>query len=334
MELIEVFNRKKIFFVCLLYTLFCCKGNNKEEFVANDLKSDAKISNSDASCFVDQKCINKNDLNGFVYEFQNEIVEVVSGKNSTNDFVINGEKYLSNLTLESADLNLYYYKCSAKKIFLFEGDDYYSSTIFAYLFENKNLYYLGNFIISQPNVEKTGVKKKDFKISTDNNQIYIEVLLNSKSFKTYKLNERKSISKETQITSKIDLSGIWRLNCENSLTTFEISGMEGYMSLYSDNAIFINVELVGIENKLNEYYVRFKGTESQQKYYEDKKNTVDSEISKTQNIGRLVLKDNNILFYWNGLYNDKTKKRDFVDDFVMLKENAGKNPIVLKKCEE
>lgn len=334
MEIIEVFKRKKIFFVFLLYIFFCCKGNNKEGFVADDLKGDFKISNSSASCFVNQKCINKNDQNGFVYKFENEVYEVLPNKNLTNDLVINGEKYLSNLTLESADLNFYYYKCSAKKIFLLERDDYYNSTIFAYLFEDKNLYYLGNFSISQPNVEKTGVKKKDFKISIDNNQIAIEVLLDSKSFNTYKLNEKKSVSKENQIASKTDLSGIWRLNCENSLTTLDISGAEGYMSLYSDNAIFINVEIVGAENKLNEYYVRFKGTESQQKYYEDKKNTVDSEISKTENIGKLVLRDNNILFYWNGLYNNKTKKRDFIDDFVMLKENSGENPIVLKKCEE
>ncbi|WP_409417021.1 hypothetical protein [Flavobacterium sp. PS2] len=330
MEIIGLFKTKKVLLICLLYTIFCCKGENKDNGTTYKSSNSGIIVNE--SCFVKQKSFNKKEDKELIYKYENETYEIKSNNEQAYDIVLNGKKYLSNLNLESANINFYYYKCENKKVFLIEGDDYYSSVFFVYVFENEDLYYLGDFDINQPNVEKSGVLKKDFKISFNNNEFIIDALVKDKLFKTFYLKQKKSIPQESQ-DSKLDLSGLWRLNCENSLTTFDISDKNGYLSLYSDNAIYINVEIINIEDKVGEYYIRFKNTESQQNYSGDKKSIVDNEISKSENIGRLVLKNNKLLLYWKGLFNDKAKKLDFEQDFILIKENEGKNPITLTKCD-
>ncbi|OXA87368.1 hypothetical protein [Flavobacterium hercynium] len=331
MEIVTLRTIRKIIFICLLSSLFCCKKQNKEEIIAKNVKNNSSITNN-VSCFTKQEYLNGNDDKELIYKFKDEIYEIKRNQKQTYDIVLNGKKYLANLNLESAGINFYYYKCHDKKILLIEGDDYYSSVFFIYLFENKDFYYLGDFYIKQPTVEKSGILKKDFNISFNNNEFIIDVLVEDKFFKTFNLKERKSIDEES-LDSNLDIDGLWRLNCANSLTTFDISGKKGYLSLYSDNAIYINVEIINIENKIGEYYVRFINTESQQNYDVDKKSIVDNEISKSENIGKLVLKNDKLLFYWRGLYNNKLKKIDFERDFVLIKENEEKNPIILSKCE-
>ncbi|MCV9934682.1 hypothetical protein OIU80_20570 [Flavobacterium sp. LS1R47] len=330
MEIMGFFKTKKMLFICLMYTVFCCKGENNDNITT--YKSNTSVIIVNESCFVKQKIFNEKDDKELIYKYENEIYEIKSNKKQAYDIVLNGKKYLSNLNLESANINFYYYKCMDKKVFLIEGDDYYSSVFFAYLFENEVLYYLGNFDINQPNVENSGVLKKDFKILANKDQLTIDLLLRDKFFKTFNLKQKKITPKEV-FDSKINLNGLWRLNCENSLTTFDISNKSGYLSLYSDNLIYINVEIIYIEDKIGEYYIKFKSTESQQSYSGDKKSIDDSEISKSENIGRLVIKNDELLLYWEGLYNDKTKKKDFELDFVLIKENEGVNPVKLIKCE-
>jgi hypothetical protein len=131
----------------------------------------------------------------------------------------------------------------------------------------------------------------------------------------------------------LSLKGLWSVNCENELTVLDVSDHNGYLSLFSNNAIYINVDIIDIPNIKDEYYLRFKNTDSQKNYYKDDKNVIDDEISKTENIAKLVFKGKSTLLYWYGLYNVKTKKLDFVNDFIMLKENGGKNPIELTKCD-
>lgn len=331
MEIVDLLKIKRIFFICLLSTLFCCKEQNKEKVTEKDEKNIVIITN-EKSCFIKQEYLSKKDDKELIFKYENENYEIKSNKEQAYDLILNRKKYLANLNLESANINFYYYKCENKKIFLIEGDDYYNSVFFVYLFENENLSYLGDFGIKQPNVEKSGVLKKDFNISFNNNEFSIDVFLKNKFFQTFKLKQKKNIPQESQ-DSKLDLNGLWRLNCENSLTTFDISDNKGYLSLYSDNTIYINVEIINIENKVGEYDIRFKNTESQQNYNGDKKNIIDNEISKSENIGRLVLKNDKLLLYWKGLYNDNFKKLEFEQDFVLIKENEGKNPIILSKCE-
>ncbi|PAM92489.1 hypothetical protein B4N84_22540 [Flavobacterium sp. IR1] len=331
MEIVSLLKMRKIFFICLLGTLFCCKEQNKEEIIAKNVKNIGSITNN-ISCFIKQEYLNENKEKELIYKYKDEIYEIKSNQKQTYDIVLNGKTYLANLNLESAGINFYYYKCHDKKILLIEGDDYYGSVFFVYLFENKDFYYLGDFYITQPTVEKSGILKKDFNISFNNSEFIIDALVKDKFFKTFNLKERKRIVQES-LDSNLDINGLWRLNCANSLTTFDISGKKGYLSLYSDNAIYINVEIINIENKIGEYHIRFIDTESQQNYDVNKNSIVDDEISKSENIGKLVLKNDKLLLYWRGLYNDKLKKIDFEHDFVLIKENEEKNPIVLSKCE-
>jgi len=323
-----------IIILIVLFTTFffsSCKENKGVVITENNVKNIALTTNNKA-CFIKQEYLSRKDDKDLIFKYENENYEIKNNKEQSYNLILNGKKYLTNLNLESANINFYYYKCENKKIFMIEGDDYYSSVFFAYLFENEKLSYLGDFNIKQPNVEKLGVLKKDFNISFNNNQLSIDVLLQHKFFQAIKLKQKKNIPQESQ-DRKLDLNGLWRLNCENSLTTFDISDNNGYLSLYSDNAIYINVEIINIENKVGEYDIRFKNTESQQNYSGDKKNIIDNEISKSENIGRLVFKNDKLLLYWKGLYNDKFKKLEFEKDFVLIKENEDKNPIILSKCE-
>jgi hypothetical protein len=141
--------------------------------------------------------------------------------------------------------------------------------------------------------------------------------------------------KEIQIIKpKKSINGFWQTNCRNQLTQFDINDNQGFMSLYSDNAIFIDVEIVNSIGNENEFYLRFKNTNNQRNYYKDKKHTVDEEISKTENIAKLTLKEKTIIMDWYGLYNINTNSRDFVKECVFVRENGGKNPVVLVPCED
>lgn len=41
-----------------------------------------------------------------------------------------------------------------------------------------------------------------------------------------------------------------------------------------------------------------------------------------------------MILNWYGLYNIKIEEIDFIEDFVMIKENLGKNLLILIKCDE
>ena len=91
---------------------------------------------------------------------------------------------------------------------------------------------------------------------------------------------------------QISIKGLWRISCGNALTTFDINDNEGYLSLYSFNAIYINLRIMQ-SSKINEYLLWFKSTESQEIYYKESlKIENDNDISKDKIIGRLVLKEN------------------------------------------
>lgn len=132
-------------------------------------------------------------------------------------------------------------------------------------------------------------------------------------------------------TTKLNIDGTWRLTCKNYLTEFDIDKDEGYFYLYSFNSIYINVEI--IKNKKNEFYMKFKGTASQKIYYYDMKILNVEDISKSESIGKITLFKNKLILDWYGLYNKKTKTREFVNDAVFIIENEGKNPVVFKKCK-
>lgn len=81
--------------------------------------------------------------------------------------------------------------------------------------------------------------------------------------------------------------------------------------------------------------MKFSNTSSQRDYYKNMLMIVDEDISKNHIIGKLVIKkDGKGELYWSGLYNRRKKKLEFVgNDFLLIKENGGKTPLILEKCE-
>ncbi|WP_326984690.1 hypothetical protein VUJ46_09225 [Chryseobacterium sp. MYb264] len=140
----------------------------------------------------------------------------------------------------------------------------------------------------------------------------------------------KSEDKKPEV-NLADLKGNWAVNCENELTELSFENNEGYLSLYSDNAVYINVTVKKSEDNSG-FMLYFKNTSSQKKFYSDKPTVNDSEVSKDKEIGKLSLKNGALVIDWYGLYNLKTGKHDFKNEFVMIKENGGKSPVILHKC--
>lgn len=131
-----------------------------------------------------------------------------------------------------------------------------------------------------------------------------------------------------------ELKGYWQTGCGNKFTEFDIDKSEGFLSLNSVNAIYINLKIEK-SGKNDEYILKYAGLSSQREYYKDGPRIIDDEISKSEIIGRfVVLKDGKALLHWIGLYNMKNKKLEFIgDDFSLIRESGHKNPVLLEKCD-
>ena len=143
---------------------------------------------------------------------------------------------------------------------------------------------------------------------------------------------QKNTVKEEQNTGQ--LHGSWAVDCENELTTLDINNETGFLSLDSNNAIYINLKVEKSSIK-NEYNLKYASLSSQRVYYKDKLLVADDEISKEKTIGKLIIKnDGKAELLWTGLYNLKSQKLEFVgDDFLLIRENGGKNPLILEQCK-
>lgn len=159
--------------------------------------------------------------------------------------------------------------------------------------------------------------KPDLKIKGE----YEEISLYKKSKKF----DNKLISKPSNLT------GEWAVNCENGLTTFSIDKEEGVISLYG-NSIYINVYVEKLSD--NEYILKFKQIATQKDWVEESLKIAEADISKEKIIGKFFIKkDDKIELHWIGLYNMKKQKLDYTGkDFSLIRENDGKNPVLLEKC--
>ncbi|RRJ91819.1 hypothetical protein EG240_04480 [Paenimyroides tangerinum] len=146
--------------------------------------------------------------------------------------------------------------------------------------------------------------------------------------------QEKTIKTEIVTTSPSDLKGMWAIICANELTELDIDKDEGFLSLYSINDIYINLKIEKNSNK-NEYILKYSSISSQRNYYENELKIVDEDIDKNKPIGKLIiLEDGKAKLEWIGLYNLKKQKLEFVGkDFLLIKENGGKLPLILEKCE-
>lgn len=249
---------------------------------------------------------------------------------------------------ENPEIVFHLYKSNLDNIvLLIEGRDYYGSNLGVYYIENKT-----NKIIeiddtlnyTQDNPETKGFKFPNAEIIKKEDELKCKVYLGNKllSDKTYDIStieknsssEKDIVAGNNQNTTSSDLKGTWAVVCENELTELEINKNEGYLSLYDFNAIYINLKVEKISNK-NEYLLKYASLASQQDYYKENLKIVDEEISKDKVIGKLILQKNGKAeLQWIGLYNMKKKKLEFVgNDFLLIKENGGKTPLILEPCK-
>ena len=249
---------------------------------------------------------------------------------------------------ENPEIIFHLYKSDLDNIvILIEGRDYYGSNLGVYYIGNKT-----NKIIeiddslnyTQDNPETKGFKFPKAEIIKKDDELKCKVFLGNKllSDKTYNITtiEKTSSSKKdiiadsNQSTTPSDLKGTWAVICENELTELEINKNEGYLSLYDFNAIYINLKVEKVSNK-NEYLLKYASLASQQDYYKENLKIVDEEISKDKVIGKLILQKNGKAeLQWTGLYNMKKQKLEFVgNDFLLIKENGGKTPLILHPCK-
>ncbi|HEX8576824.1 MAG TPA: hypothetical protein VF677_11075 [Flavobacterium sp.] len=326
MELIKKIKSKNLILVCLLYLLSNCQGQNKKETLNNNIAI-----SSQANCFVRQNSLNDKKTENLIYKYQDYVYEIDLNNESTYDIVINKKKYLLNLTLESPLINFYYYKCNDKKIILVEGDDYYGSVFFAYHLVNDKLFYLGNFNIEQPNVENTGVLKKDFIVSLNDNEISLQVLLDKKIEKKIVFNDKKEIKRveDKNIIKKeiYSIIGRWQLDCDEPQ----------YIRIQENEAFFpvINNQLAINLIKLD------KSTDSVYYYKLDKKPrdmgrggaslNWNTYINDKEVVVIKILDQQKIEFNWLGFYNKSTKKRELTDCDLSLASNGEK--VILTRCD-
>lgn len=258
-----------------------------------------------------------------------------------------------NFYYENPEIVFHLYESNLNNnIILIEGRDYYGSNLGLYYVDNKE-----NRIIeiddtisyTQDNPETKGfkmpkaeiIKQKDkieFKLFLENkllcNKIYnITAMEANDSLKNTVINSHIEESKQNQNISPSVLKGMWAVICANELTTLDINEDEGFLSLYDFNAIYINLKVEKWSN--NEYILKYASVSSQQNYYEDRLGIIDEDIDKNKPIGKLtILSDGKAKLDWTGLYNTKKQKLEFVGkDFLLLRENGGKIPLILERCD-
>lgn len=306
--------------IILLSLFYDCKGQDDKKVIKTIVNQDS------STCFVKQNLLQKN--NDTEFKFDDYKFELINNEETYN-LSINSKKYLTNLTLESSEINFWNYKCDTKNVILIEGDDYYGSTFFAYLMDNDNLYSLGEFVIEQLDVEKKGPQKKDFKIYLEGYNVKIVTYLNGKNNSTNIFNKRNRIALINNSTKNPkSITGEWKVNCEDARS----------LDIDSDKEIFLVVQ----GNQIAVNMIKLEKSTSDEFFYRlDKKplnmgsggNALPWETYLNNNeIAKIkVLNDNQIEFTWLGFYNDKTKEREVTDcEFTI---NSGENPVILTKCK-
>lgn len=239
------------------------------------------------------------------------------------------------------DIHLLINKNQSDGYLMFPSTSEQYKTYYLYKYSKKSIVYIGEF-----EDDSFDSFKGKFIYNESQHDLYIQngtketrklKLLSVKS-ETIASNiiekEKKIITEQLVETYPSDLKGYWQTGCGNKFTELSVDNSEGYLSLNSVNAIFINLK-VEKSSKEKEYILKYAGIGSQQNYYEDELKINEGEISEDKIIGSMVIQqDGKALLNWIGLYNIKKKKLEFVGkDFSLIRENQGKNPVLLEKCD-
>lgn len=319
---------KNLILIIVLTLNFGCKEKNENYLKTTSVPSTSFM--EEKSCFENQKL--KEKIGDFHFKFEDKSFKLENIENGYN-LLIDKKKYKTKLNLESPQTNVWYFKCKKQEIIFVEGDDYYGSVFFAYLFENEDLYYLGTFSVLQPNVEQEGVFKKNFEITLDQNQVEIISYLNDKIHKTFLLNEKVKIEKDITASiisrsDRFDLIGNWKVDCEDARS----------MNIKNEKEIFLVVQ----GNQIAVNMIKLNKSTDDKYFYKLEKKPLNlgsggnslpwkSFINEEEIAEIKLLSNSEMEFKWLGFYNMDTKSRDMTDcEFTI---NSGQNPVILKKCE-
>ncbi|WP_284464558.1 hypothetical protein, partial [Chryseobacterium sp.] len=148
---------KNWFLPLLLIVLFNCNGQDKKKKLE---KIDTKIEENIYLNFILQKTISENK-DTFTYKFPELICKLIQSEKQGLNLAVNNNLYETNITIESAEINIWDFKNNKNHFILIEGDDYYGSIFYVYLYnsELKSLSYFGNFAYENKNAEKNKQQK-------------------------------------------------------------------------------------------------------------------------------------------------------------------------------
>lgn len=354
--MIEIVKNKPMILYTLIgfFTFFlqCKEKPSVENKFTTSFKFDGQFKTEDETIFT----FNKTTLK--LFSEQPNHIEILINNEESDKINITKDEHCKMDAVGTSAYQFTNSKDSNLKIIVLEDyQDVLTGSIFAILIENNKLSKTFTICGPQYNYEKykikdiLSIKKIDEQISfifdknkiENNNEQYILNFNINSSKSNSSTNSEKVTSSITKINSKnndsyailpSDLRGSWAVICQNELTELDINTSEGYLSLYSYNAIYINLKVEKSTNE-NEYVLKFANTPFQRVYYEDGLQIVDEDISKEKSIGKLIVKkDGKAELHWIGLYDTKKQKLQFVgDDFLLIKESGGKSPILLEKCE-
>ena len=356
LKIIEMLCKKNIiaFFVTVFTICSSCK-EQKTNVKQQDLKENISVENNAA----------ENDNINFFSEKYSSPFELVIDESNISDHPIqryldcsdegyftihyipkskNLETFWENEFYSKIDFNTYDFSRDSPKIKKLIGDDSANYNIFAvwvkkqFLEKNngctvESIYLTRNAkadIFYYNNQTKIWKKLEDG-ILAEKLPPYYDSNYFTSQFPNLFLSQKNTV-KEEQNTGQ--LHGSWAVDCENELTTLDINNETGFLSLDSNNAIYINLKVEKSSIK-NEYNLKYASLSSQRVYYKDKLLVADDEISKEKTIGKLIIKnDGKAELIWTGLYNLKSQKLEFVaNDFLLIRENGGKNPLILERCK-
>lgn len=132
----------KFFWVVLFLSLYSCNKQDKSD--RRTVFTSSGIEKKTGEKFELQEIISKRE-DGLNYRFRENTYQLIPSENSVFNLSVNDRIYNTGLLLESASVNVWDFKNKKRHIILIEGDDYYGSVFYAYLFENYRLYDYGSF---------------------------------------------------------------------------------------------------------------------------------------------------------------------------------------------
>lgn len=298
----------------LLFTTFFliiagCKENK-------DKKNDIENINTTIVANVDEYDVKQDSTIVFLYPSDKEIKKIKIEKGEDNFYTIADDENFYKAKINEILENKNYKILNTDKRFIkFNTDDIFDKN------SNDNkwsviVFKKGNKLKVTSSVELyqklNGLKKLNYDFIINNNN----------------LEQISSVEISKNTINKIQ--GLWRIDCKNELTTFDIDEkMNVYFSLYS-NTIYINGILEKSLNDENSYNLKFKNIESQNDY---SLKIDENDYSKDKVISKITVEGSKLSLEWLGLYNIKYKKIEFSDNNIFVKENDNNKIVKLTKCE-